>query len=105
MNLQEFMQNKIIEATEGELANANRKLRKLNNSQELIDLVEDYFQDKFNIGYPIYLIGKSSRYMLYDGRVIDDNKARFLVSDYKSTRVVDIRNVYKYYEFSENARW
>lgn len=108
MNLQEatqkILQNKLNETITDDLLEANEKLKHLKNSQELIDLVENYLQDNLGIGYPIYLVGKQGRWMLSSGEVVDENKAQFLVSDYVSKKIIDIRNVYKYYEFSDKCR-
>lgn len=104
---------KLVEATVNtlsdneieELNKANEKLKHLKNSQELVDLVEDYLTMKFDSGFPIYLISKKSRWWIYSGSVIDENTARFLVGDTVSTKILDIHTVYKYYEFSDKARY
>lgn len=97
-------ESKLNETITDDILEANEKLKHLKNSQELIDLVEDYLDDNYNKGFPLYLVSKKSRLMLYFGTAIDNNKAHFLVSDFVSTRIVDYRNVYKYYEFSDRCR-
>lgn len=85
---------------------ANEKLKSLKSSQELIDLVNNYYYDREeNLGYPLYLVSKrGSGWCLYSGSIIDKYKAEFLLSDSVSYRVVDYRTAYKYYRFSNWCR-
>lgn len=83
---------------------ANNQLKHLNSSQELVDIVEDYLNDKDGNGFPIYLVSKKGGWMIYAGTVIDNDTAHFLVSDTVSTRIVNYKNAYKYYRFSNTYR-
>lgn len=109
MNLQEATINLLY--TEGlsednvkiAIDKANTELKNVKTAQELLDLVEGYYWDKFGLGFPLYLISRH-HWCLYSGSVIDEYTVRFLVSDSVSIRKLDARTAYKYYRFSYSCR-
>ena len=85
------------------IKDANQKLREIKTSQELLNLVDGYFSNKFGLGFPLYLVGRS-KWCLHSGKIIDEYIVRFLMSDGISARNVDARTAYKYYKFSNVCR-